>query len=248
MCDCRLSTDREWSYEDQGFWTTYKNYYSVYKTPININSNNVLVDKNKLSINWSSEQLTKSFPTNKFVEYVCADTSSYVIYDGLTYILEQFHFHNSSENTKNGIYYPIECHFVHKYTDPIDSVIKILVIGLLMQVTKTNGSNITNNLTENYNKDVIFDLSSYNNLTQNKYYQFSGGLTIPPFSPNNILFNLFFYDDITNCSNLNILEKDYNNYIFFYSNNKANNLSYVDENRQSTPLSNNFLSIKEIKN
>jgi carbonic anhydrase len=246
MCDCRLATDSEWTYDNQEQWKTYKNYYSVYKTPININTNNVLTNSNKISIHYSSTQLTHSEPSNKYVQYNCLDNSSYVIYDGLKYTLIQFHFHNSSENTKDGKYYPVECHMVHSYYDEVNLKTKILVIGLLMKVTKTNGSNLTHNLTENYDKDVIFDLSPYNNLIENKYYQFLGGLTIPPFYPNNILFNLFFNDDITNDVNLNILEKDYLNFLNYYSNCKTNYLSYVNDNRQAVPLSQNFLSVTSI--
>ena len=79
----------------------------------------------------------------------------------------------------------------------------------------------------------------------NKYYQFIGTTTIPPFIPN-VTWNLFFYDDIINDINFNILEKDYKNYLKFFSNNKSNYLSYDNEKRQSQPIRNNFISIKEI--
>ena len=115
MCDCRLKTDYKQSYDNQETWKNYRDYYSVYKTPININTSKVLVDTNQLKINWSSTQLTHSEPTTKFVQYTCLDNSSYVLYNENRYNLLQFHFHNSSENTKDGVYYPVEVHFVHYY-------------------------------------------------------------------------------------------------------------------------------------
>ena len=134
-----------------------------------------------MSINYSNNQLTHSIPNNKFTEYVCLNEDSYVIYEDNKYILDQFHFHNSSENTKNGIYYPLECHLVHQFKDENNQV-KTLVIGLLMKISEINGSVLTDNITENFDKDVIFDLSLYNKLTENKYYQFNGSLTTPPFT------------------------------------------------------------------
>lgn len=245
MCDCHHECSGEWSYNDQSNWPTYRNYYSVYKTPIDINSSNVIIGKNNISIHYSPNQLTHSAPTEKFVQYDCLDDSSYIMYDDKKFKLLQFHFHNSSENTKNNVYYPIECHFVHSYYNEVTLQTDLLVIGILLRVTATDGSSITNNLTENYDKDVVFDLSVYNNLTHNKYYRFDGSLTTPPFDPN-VLFNLFFYDDITNGINFNIAQKDYNNYLKYYSNCKANNLSYVNDKRQTPTLSNNFISVKEI--
>ena len=245
MCDCLSKNSNEWSYSNQKNWVNYKNFYSVLRSPININTLNVSKDNNEIKIHYSDNQKTNSLKNDKFTEYKCLTNDSYIMYNNKKYILDQFHFHNSSENTKNNTYYPLECHFVHIYYDEINLQNNLLVIGLLMNVSKNNGSNITKNITLNYGKDVVFDLSKYNTLTENKYYQFMGSTTTPPFIPN-VLWNLFFYDDITNDVNLNILEKDYKDYLKYYSNNKSNYLSYVNDKRLSQPLDNNFLSIKEI--
>jgi carbonic anhydrase len=121
----------------------------LYKTPINIDTNNIIVDKNKLSIHYSNLQNTYSIENDKYIEYETKSEDSYIFYDGNKYILDQFHFHNSSENTKNNIYYPLECHFVHKYHNDIDNQDYTLIIGLLFQISKNDGSEITNNITEN---------------------------------------------------------------------------------------------------
>jgi len=248
MCDCRCKHSSEWSYNNQSAWKTYKNYYNLYKTPINIDTNKVIVDKNKLSIHYSNLQNTYSIENDKYIEYETKSEDSYIYYDGNKYILDQFHFHNSSENTKNNIYYPLECHFVHKYHNDIDNQDYTLIIGLLFQISKNDGSEITNNITENFGKDIIFDLSIYNNLTNNKYYNFMGTSTSPPFTPY-IIFNLFFYDDIKDSEKINftIKEKDYFNYLKYFSNNKSNFLSTYNSNRTSLPLNNNFISVNLIE-
>ena len=41
----------------------------------------------------------------------------------------------------------------------------------------------------------------------------------------------FFYEDIMNDINFNILEKDYKNYLKFFSNNKSNYISYYNKKR-----------------
>lgn len=245
MCDCRCFHTANWSYDNQHDWTQYKNYYSVNKTPINVNTSVVIKDNNKISIHYSNKQLVYSIPNNKYIEYVCETEDSYLLYNNKKYILDQFHFHNSSENTKDGVYYPLECHFVHKYTDEITNDVSTLVIGLLFKISDINSSEITHNIVENFDSRVIFNLQIYNDLIKNKYYQFIGSLTVPPFTPN-IIWNLFFYDDIENNIYLNISNKDYDNYLKFFSNNKANFLSYVNKNREALPLSNNFLALKVI--
>jgi carbonic anhydrase len=249
MCDCRDKNSLEWSYDNQCAWTQYRNYTNTYRAPINIDTSKTLLDKNKLSIHYSNAQNTQSIENNKYIEYITKDQNSYVIYDGNKYILDQFHFHNSSENTKNGIYYPLECHFVNIYHNDIDNQDYILVIGLLYSIKKNIGSEITTNITENFGKDVVFNLSVYNNLIENQYYNFMGTLTVPPFTPY-IIFNLFFYDEVKTIDkvNLTIREKDYFNYLKYFPNNKA---SIVDDsyvNRTSSPLIDNFISVKLIKN
>ena len=42
MCDCRCKHSSEWSYNDQSNWVSYRNFYSALKSPININTLNVL--------------------------------------------------------------------------------------------------------------------------------------------------------------------------------------------------------------
>ena len=247
ICDCKCHYNSLWSYDDQSNWSSFRNYYNLYKTPININTEKTIGEKNKLSIHYSNVQELYSLENIKFIEYATKNEDSYIIYNDNKYILDQFHFHNSSENTKNDIYYPLECHFVHKYHNEIDNQDYILVIGLLFSLSNEIGSEITHNITENFGKDVVFDLSVYNNLIHNQYYHFIGTLTTPPFTPN-INFNLFFHDDVKDSDKINfkIKEKDYFNYLKYFPNNRSNYLSTYNSNRISTPLDNNFISVKLI--
>jgi carbonic anhydrase len=249
MCDCRCSTNLEWSYNNQSNWKSFRNYYNVNKTPINIDTSKVLFDTNKISIHYSNSQKLNSIENAKYIEYVAETEDSYIMYNGNKYILDQFHFHNSSENTKNEVYYPLECHFVNIYYDEINDQKHILVIGLLFSLSEFIGSEITHNITENFGKDVIFDLSVYNNIIYNKYFNFVGSLTVPPFTPN-INFNLFFYEDMNDDQKIyfTIKNKDYFNYLKYFPNNKANIISVYNSNRLAEPLQNNYIAVKQIGN
>ena len=253
MCDCntffrkkRMSLmkgaaeeKQGWSYDDQEQWKTYKDYYNVMKTPININTENTVCSKNKLKIVYSSNQSCLSEVDQNFVKYAMNDEKSYVLYNNDKYILRQFHFHNSSENSIDGIYYPIECHFVNEYVDQ-NEMSHFVVVGLMMHIGN-NGSQITNNIIGNIGSNVVFDLSVYNNLSKKTYYSFIGGLTTPPFSAN-IWFNIFKDKDSRKFC---IDQKDYDDYLVDFSNNKANVLSYYNKNRE-IDTKNNFLAVKTI--
>lgn len=251
MCDCgtfckqkRVLTSytltQEWNYTDQEEWKTYKDYYNVMRNPININTNKTSCHKNKLKIVYSSNQSCLSIVNDKFVEYDMNDASSYVLYENNKYILKQFHFHNSSENTIDGKYYPIECHFVNEYIDQ-NEMSHLLMCCLMISIGK-NGSQITSNIIGNIGSNVVFDLSVYNNITKHKYYNFIGSLSAPPFTPN-IMFNIFDHDS----TKFHIEQKDYDDYLVDFSNNKANILSYYNQNRE-VDVKNNFLAVKTIYN
>ena len=210
------------------------------KTPINIKTDNTLCSKNKLKIVYSSNQSCLSLVNENFVEYKMNDNNSYIFYNDNKYTLIQFHFYNSSENTIDGVYSPIECHFVNEYVDEND-MSHIIVISLMISIGN-NGSQITRNIISNIGSNIVFDLSVYNNITKKKYYNFIGSFTTPPFTPN-IEFNIFKDNNVK----FNIDQKDYDDYLVNFSNNKANILSYYNENR-AVDIKNNFLSVKTIYN
>jgi carbonic anhydrase len=250
MCDCYTSfklkresseQDSEWNYTDQEQWKTYKDYYNIMKTPINIQTDKTICSKNNLKIKYSSLQTCSSEVNDHYVIYKISDDSSFIMYNNNKYILKQFHFHNSSENTIDSVYYPIECHFINEYVD--DNGNSNIIVIALMMVWGNNGSDITSNIISNIGKTLIFDLSVYNDLTKTEYYNFTGSLSSPPFTPN-YNWNVFKPSYKHNI-NYYIDKTDYDDYLRYYSNNKANELSYYNINREKN-IKYNFLAIKTV--
>ena len=110
-------------------------------------------------------------------------TDNYVIYNGIKYILQQFHFHWPSEHTFDGNKSPLEIHLVHKVNEQYKrNIIKnFLVISILC-----NESNICtwcNNFLENgqltKQSKIKFDASIFNIQQRNVYFTYRGSLTTP---------------------------------------------------------------------
>ena len=116
----------------------------------------------------------------------------------------------------------MECHAVHSYVNEKTGEVENLVIGIHFKMIEDNDSKerslLTKNLINNYDKEVVLDLSIYNNLTQNNFYRWLGTLTTPPFSEN-IIFNLFSPSDVTNIP-LGIRNNDIINYNNFFGDSK----------------------------
>ncbi|MDV4042204.1 hypothetical protein CMT37_05100 [Elizabethkingia anophelis] len=109
---------------------------------------------------------------------------SFIKYHGKNYELIQFHAHEESEHTIDGMRYPLELHFVHKAVDG-----SVLVIGTMVKDGMENSyfeklsvfKAIAKNSKEN--TDIIFNPEKM--YPANKaYYLYSGSLTTPPCSEN----------------------------------------------------------------
>lgn len=124
-----------------------------------------------------------------------------------TYVLEQFHFHwgnannNGSEHSVNGVFYPLEIHFVHYNRDKYGNVSHaaaandssaLLVIGVFATVSSNSSQvpssavdtleQVYNQVSYGANKTVIqpFALQSLLPCTSSTVYTYSGSLTTPP--------------------------------------------------------------------
>ena len=237
----------DWSYDDQESWKQFPNYYSTMKTPINIKTNKVYFKKNNININYVNN--VKGFKVidhnTPYFLLEQKDNNNYILYNDDKYKLIQFHFHNSSENTINDVYYPVEVHFVHTFYDPIKKITKYIAVALLLQKTDKKGLNITKNFFNNMNyTEINLNLEIFNKLTCNSYYNFIGTVTTPPFVQN-VSFNLFT-PEYTKNINLTINETDYDEFVSKFFNNKDNNLSKYNENRYN--LNDNFLVVNKIYN
>lgn len=64
------------------------------------------------------------------------EPGSSIQYDGLTYELEQLHFHTPAEHLVDGITYPMELHMVHTLKDRPE---QYLVVGILFREGRDSG-------------------------------------------------------------------------------------------------------------
>lgn len=255
MCDCHFKNKdgNSWSYEQRLQWPSlYKKYFSVMKTPIDINNEKEKLiylnkDDKNLEIKWSDKQELYSYPNNNFIQYDTVNENSYVLYNNKKYILRQFHFHSASENTINKLYHPMEVHFVHSYIEKEVNIQKFLVIGMHLYITNENKNlaPFAKQLLENYNKNVIFDLSIYNNLPNIKFYRWLGSLTTPPFS-NTILFNLWTVEDTKEKFPMGIHPNNLYNYNTLFSDSRDLITDDYKKNREALPLDTNYLAISLI--
>lgn len=108
------------------------------------------------------------------------DIGDYIIINDIKYNLIQFHFHEASEHTINGVRYPLEMHLVH-----VSDVNKIVVLGIM---ATEGASSKPFAFLEKYlpiqtgeTKEINTDFNLSMNLPENKsYYTYEGSLTTPP--------------------------------------------------------------------
>ena len=253
-CDCIQNTntyEEKWSYSNQEKWKSYQNYYSTIRSPINIERNKVIKScEKKIKINYNDN--IEGILTNKDLTpyFLPKTTDNFVDFMGKKYILSNYHIHCSSENTLDNLYYPTEVHFVNIYTNPDTLEKEYIVISIMLFISEKVGLSIVN---LDYDKiknegdkiDIFVNLKFLNDLTVNSYYNFLGTLTVPPFYQN-FNWNLFDSQDVHNIS-LTIQKNDFNNLIYYFSNNKANELSPYNETRYIKDI-NNYSVIKKIQN
>lgn len=267
-----LNREKKWTYENQANWRTYQNYYSTIRTPINIekdkviklgekcekceksviNEKSIINEKNvineKIVINYNDG--VEGIVTNEHLTpyFLPKTTDNYISYCDKKYILSNYHIHCSSENTIDNLYYPIEVHFVNIYTNPETSKTEHLILSLMLFISENVGLQIVNFDYENIKNegdeyDKIVNLKFLNELPTNSYYNFLGTLTTPPFDQN-FNWNLFDSADVKNIP-LFIKRDNFNNLIYYFSNNKSNEQSLYNDTRYIMDI-NNYSVIKKI--
>jgi carbonic anhydrase len=177
-----------WSYNNQEQWKTYPNFFSSLKLPINIDTTSTIPGENNIRISYQNDVEGILTVAKQTIYFFPTYENNIINYNNKNYVFIGYHIHNSSENTINNLFYPIEIHFVNKYIDPVTKVVDYVVLALLFDHTAGEGAEVTNldykGLYNGVEIPVKFDLSVFNNLTINKHYNFIGTLTSPPFFQN----------------------------------------------------------------
>lgn len=141
------------------------------QSPININKSETVKSNSTLECLYELEEF-EVLDSEYFIEFRSVKKKSYVIFNGTKYVLEQFHFHNKSENYINQKQYAMEGHLVHVSND------RFLVISIMFEIKEYN--DIIKSYVNNINSKVKINLSNFN-LVGKHFFEFFGSLTTPPY-------------------------------------------------------------------
>ncbi|MBD3748770.1 MAG: carbonic anhydrase family protein [Sphingobacteriales bacterium] len=177
-----------WSYDGETspeHWAEFEKNSECggkFQSPINIVSTDGIADGKlkPLDIHYQENTKIHDVTNNGHSIQYNFEKGDYVNYNGDRYDLMQFHFHEGSEHTIDGIRYPMEIHLVHTNAKG-----KYLVIAVM---AKEGVASAPFNFLENYlpikqgeTKTVNKSFNLNSNLPKNKgYYNYIGSLTTPP--------------------------------------------------------------------
>ena len=235
-----------WSYEDQAAWVKFPNFYSVSRIPINIDESKVIKCKRlevdfRIDYRESVTGIIENTDGNDIPVFYPDKPDNYLYYGNRKYSLINFHFHNASENTVNGEYFPAEVHFVHKVTE--NKIDYYFVVGMLLKLVPTGGLQITDDFFISEGQIKTYNLSVFNKLSKCVRYDFPGTLTTPPFYENCYwaLFNAYDVNSIV----LGINQLDYDEFIHNYINTKCNVQCQYQDSRYVNGCK-NYLKIRKV--
>ena len=142
------------------------------------------VETDLVDIQFHYGETANNIYNNGHTIQVAVDRGSYIVYNGITYDLWQFHFHAPSEHTIDGEAAALEIHFVHKDRNSDN----LAVVGILL--SEGEGENeayaaVFDNLPADVGEPEAVGepiaLAALLPETQG-YYTYQGSLTTPPCS------------------------------------------------------------------
>ena len=174
-----------WGYDGEegpGHWGYLSHDYVMCsagknQSPINLTSM-VEGDLPQLTIKYYG-QGTEVVNNGHTIQVNIADGSTLRV-KGHTFSLKQFHFHNPSENTIDGKFFPLEGHFVH-----LDEQGNIAVVAVMFEEGAVNLEleKAWSQMPEHAGEKAILEeaVNPANLLPAGRdYYRFNGSLTTPP--------------------------------------------------------------------
>lgn len=141
-----------------------------YQSPINIITSNTYKSNELITLKYNE---TKFYivDTGINLEFRTDEKNNYVEYREDKWYLDQFHFHNPSENQIDENTYPLELHLVHYNKNK-----QILVLGFFIEESEYN--DMINDSFQNIHQDKTINIKM---LEVNGFYSFDGSLTTPPY-------------------------------------------------------------------
>ncbi len=151
------------------------------QSPVNINTQDVVINESLDSIQFEYTQSPVEIINNGHTVQFNVSGDNKVNIADKEYNLLQFHYHTKSEHTINGDYFPMEVHFVHRFSDTDYAVIGILFKEGAQNKLLSNYLDKFPKKNRKFDTDETIDLMHL--LPSNKsYYSYKGSLTTPPCS------------------------------------------------------------------
>merc|ERR1711988_1304231 len=190
LCVALLATyARTWTYADQANWSaTYSDCALNAQSPIDIprlSLTNDYTTTTNIQTNWSALSGLKLKNASGHTQKVTGSWGT-TTWSSKTYTVLQFHTHQPSEHTFDGMRYDMEMHFVHQQGTAAD----YLVLTALFNIGPTANTFLTNinygsgNATTDGTKAISGSINVWDvlgSIQGNKQYiYYSGSFTTPP--------------------------------------------------------------------
>jgi carbonic anhydrase len=155
------------------------------QSPIDIINSKTIVKKedNNIVFHYKNSCIKDIVDTRNSLQFDFK-CGGHVTYNNKKFFLIQFHAHEESEHTIDGIRYPLELHFVHKNLDN-----SVFVISTMVKEGHENSSfeklKVFKTISEKTKIETKIKFDPERMYPRNKsYYTYSGSLTTPPCSDN----------------------------------------------------------------
>lgn len=190
MCSTVNAQEHQWGYEGNKspeHWGETEEGKQCgkgqFQSPINITGYQKDKKLPNITFNYNDGDVKKITDNGHSLQFDFKDGSS-ISYNGKTYNLVQFHAHEESEHTVDGVRYPLELHFVHKAVDG-----SILVIGVFVKDGNENSYfehlKMFKTLAKEGSEGVDIPFNPEKMYPKDKsYYNYMGSLTTPPCTEN----------------------------------------------------------------
>jgi len=190
-CSSALLAGTHWGYtghEGPDNWGDLSPKYEMCKvgksqSPINISKDVTVTTDGLKPIKFHYVTSASEIINNGHTVQVNVKDGSYIIIDGKTFDLKQFHFHTPSENQINSKNFPLEAHFVHAAKDGSLAVISLMYEqGVENKVIKKLWSRMPHEAGKSNSCKIEAAMFTTMIPKNHEYYRFNGSLTTPPCS------------------------------------------------------------------